>query len=68
MLDVGVNRPFKGFVRDAYEDLMVAHPHGTKVKRQQDVAQWVWTDWEKVSQSTIMNSWNSVVVKYVASN
>ena len=33
VLDVGVNKPFKGFVRNAYEEWMVAHPHGTKVKR-----------------------------------
>jgi hypothetical protein len=36
-----------GFVRNSYEDWMVAHPHGTKVKRQ-DVAQWVWTAWLRV--------------------
>ena len=34
VLDVGVNKPFKGYVRDAYENWMVANPHGTKVKRQ----------------------------------
>ena len=28
--DVGVNP--KEFVKDAYEDLMIAHPYGTKVK------------------------------------
>ena len=34
VLDIGVNKPFKGLVRDTYEDWMVTHPHGTKVKRQ----------------------------------
>ena len=65
VLDVGVNKPFKGFVRNAYEDWMVAHPHGTKVKWQ-DVAQWVWTAWLRVSQSTILNTWNAV--GYIASD
>ena len=65
VLDVGVNKPFKGFVRNAYEDWMVANPHGTKVKRQ-DVAQWVWTAWLRVSQSTILNTWNAV--GYIASD
>jgi hypothetical protein len=33
VLEVGLNKkPFKGFVRDAYEDWIVARPHGTKVK------------------------------------
>ena len=38
---------------------MVTHPHGMKVK-QQDIAQWVWTAWERVSQSTILNTWNAL--------
>ena len=49
----------------AIEDWMVANPHGTKVKRQ-DVAQWVWTAWLRVSQSTILNTWNAV--GYIASD
>ena len=59
VLDVGVNKPFKGYVRDAYENWMVANPHGTKVKRQ-DVAQWFWTAWERLSETTILNTWNLV--------
>ena len=65
MSNVGVNKPFNGFVRDAYENWMVIHPHGTKVKRQ-DVAQCVWTAWERVSETTILNSWN--LVGYIASD
>jgi hypothetical protein len=33
VLDVGVKKLFKGFVRDAHEDWwIIAHPHGLKVK------------------------------------
>ena len=65
VLEIGVNKPFKGYVRDAHENWIVANPHGTKVKRR-DVAQWVWTAWERFSQSTILNTWNSV--DYIVSN
>jgi hypothetical protein len=34
VLDFGVNKPFREYIRDAYEKWMVANPHGTKVKRQ----------------------------------
>ena len=30
VLDIGVNKPFKGYVRDAHANWIVANPHGKK--------------------------------------
>ena len=58
VLDVGVNKPFKEYVKQCYERFMVQNA-GRKVCRL-DVAKWVEEAWERVSTETICNTWSSI--------
>ena len=59
VMDVGVNKPFKGYVREAYENFMIGNPENKKVQRE-DIAQWIHIGWEEVKVETITKAWNNV--------
>ena len=48
VLDVGVNKPFKDYMRGYWEDYMVANVDNPKVQRHH-IAQWVEMAWARVS-------------------
>ena len=58
VLDVGINKPFKDYVKQCYEEFMVKND-GKKVSRL-DVAKWVSTAWGKIHVESICNTWNSI--------
>ena len=62
VLDVGLNKPFKGYVKDCYEEFMVANEDGVVIRRL-DVARWVDLAWAKVTVTSILNTWNKVGLK-----
>jgi hypothetical protein len=56
-LDVGINAPFKSYIRHDVERFMVDNP-GLKVKvHRRDVARWISDAWAKISSTIIVNSW-----------
>ena len=57
VLDVGVNRPFKDFVREKYEQFM---SQNDRKPSRLDVAQWVADAWKRVSMESIINTWASI--------
>jgi DDE superfamily endonuclease len=57
VMDVGVNKPLKSYVREAYENFMIGNPENRKVRRE-DIVQWIQTGWEKVKVETITRTWN----------
>ena len=59
VMDVGVNKPFKGYVREAYENLMIGNSENRKVRRE-DIVQWIQTGWEKVKLETITRTRNKI--------
>ena len=59
VMDVRVNKPFKGNVTEAYENFMIGNPENRKVKRE-DIAQWINTGWEEVKVETITRTWNKI--------
>ena len=59
VLDVGVNKPFKGYVKESYEQFMVDNTEGRKASRL-DVAKWVEDACNKVTPETICNTWTSI--------
>lgn len=59
VLDVGVNKPFKYYVKEAYEKFMINNTARNKVSRL-DVATWVVEAWHKVTPETITNTWESI--------
>ena len=59
VLDVGINKPFKDYVKQCYKRFMVKNIEGKKATRL-DVATWVNDAWEKISSQTITNKWSSI--------
>jgi hypothetical protein len=55
-MDVGINKPFKNYVRNQFDEWMIANLDNNKPKRS-DVALWVSEAWKEVSQTTQQNSW-----------
>ena len=45
-MDVGVNKPFKGYVRQAYENFMIGNIENRKDRRE-DKVQWIEIGWER---------------------
>ena len=56
---LGVNKPFKDYMRGYWEDYMVANVDNPKVQRHH-IAQWVEMAWARVSIQTITNTWKSI--------
>jgi DDE superfamily endonuclease len=59
VMDVGVNKPFKGYIRSEYERFMLGNIQNRKVTRE-DVAAWIAAAWDKVTVATITNTWQSI--------
>ena len=64
MMDVGVNKPFKGYVRQAYENFMIGNIENRKDRRE-DIVQWIEIGWEKVKVETITRTWTKVGIEIV---
>ena len=62
VLDVGINKPFKGYVKEEYEIFMRENPHGTKPSRV-DVVNWISVAWQKLMPLTICNTWRLIGFK-----
>lgn len=56
--DVGVNKPFKDYVKQHYEHFMIVE-NGRKAKRI-DVANWISKAWSKINADSIVHTWKSV--------
>ena len=56
-LDVGINAPFKRYIRNEVELYLMENP-GAKVKiHRRNVSKWISNSFDKVTQTTIVNSW-----------
>ena len=56
-LDVGVNGPFKRYIRNAVE-LFLMENTGEKVKiHRRNVAQWIADSYDKITTSTMIKAW-----------
>jgi DDE superfamily endonuclease len=55
VMDVGVNKPFKCYACNIFDDWLVQHD--TKKPTRQDVSMWISTAWEEVKEETLVNSW-----------
>ena len=58
VLDVGINKPFKGYVRQSYEEFMVEN-HGRKLTHL-DVAKRITSAWNKIKTASICHTWESI--------
>jgi len=58
VLDVGINKPFKDYVKQSYEEFMVEN-NGRKLTRL-DVARWIASAWEKIKTESICHTWESI--------
>ena len=55
-LDVGINGPFKGYIRQSNETFLV-NTNGKANVHRRNVSRWIDDDWKKVSKTTIQNAW-----------
>ena len=59
VLDVGINKPFKDYIRRKYDNFMVTKQPKERVTRLR-MATWVNEAWNEISEETIFNSWRKV--------
>jgi hypothetical protein len=59
ILDKGVNRPFKSYAREEFENWMLTNLSSRHPTRG-EVASWITTAWNKITQETIKNTWKYV--------
>jgi transposase-like protein len=53
-MDVGLNKPFKGYVRDNFTDWLIEN-RNVKPTRQ-DVSKWIMNGWSRVSEQIVLNA------------
>jgi hypothetical protein len=58
-MDVGINKPFKNYVRRFFDSWLVRNIDNTRPMRQ-DVSKWISDAWKDITPATIMNSWRKV--------
>jgi transposase-like protein len=61
-MDVGINKPFKNYVRRMFDEWLIANLNNNKPKRN-DVSQWILDAWKLVTVDTIRNSWRKVGIE-----
>jgi transposase-like protein len=57
VMDVGINKPFKNYIRNAFDDWLVVN---VRKPKRQDVAYWVNEAWNNVQATTITRTWKSI--------
>ena len=62
VLDKGVHKPFKQYLREESMAFMLRNPEGTKPTRQ-DIALWIKKSWDQIQPSTILNTWESIGIR-----
>jgi DDE superfamily endonuclease len=61
VMDVGINKPFKDYVRDCYDRWFGTVEYNYKTKpRREDVAQWIEAAFDCVTKATIINIWRKL--------
>jgi DDE superfamily endonuclease len=53
-MDVGLNRPFKGYVSDNFTDWLIVNRN--KKPTRQDVSAWIYSGWNRLSEQIVINS------------
>ena len=59
VLYVGINKPFKDYVKQCYKQFMVEKIEDKKATWL-DVAKWVHEAWEIITPESITNTWSSI--------
>jgi transposase-like protein len=58
-MDVGINKPFKGYTRRFFEEWIETCPNGYKPHRR-DAAKWVSLAWDLVTPTMIQKTWKKI--------
>jgi DDE superfamily endonuclease len=58
-LDVGLNKPFKAYCRQNFEQWLHSRVDGSK-PHQRDAAEWAASAWERITIRTIRKTWNHI--------
>jgi transposase-like protein len=57
-LDVGINKPFKGYVSDDFTDWLIVNRNRKPTR--QDVSMWILNGWNRVSEQIVLNSFRGL--------
>jgi hypothetical protein len=57
MMDVGVNKPFKVYIRNEFDDWLIANAGNRTKPTRQMVANWIKSAYDHVTDATFTNSW-----------
>ena len=60
-MDVGLNKPFKGYLKQNYREFMTLTPD--KKPKRVDVAKWVTSAWDRITAQMIRNTWERIVYR-----
>ena len=67
-VDIGYNKPFKGLVRNKYEEWMIHESEDlTKPPRRVDIARWIVDAESEMKKSTLVNAWMRHDLEYFPS-
>lgn len=58
VMDVGLNKPFKDYLRECFELRMMRD--ATSTVSREDVSKWVERAWGRITEQQIINTWNKV--------
>jgi hypothetical protein len=59
VLDKGVLKPVKQYLREESMVFMLCNPEGTKPTRE-DIVLWIRKSWEQIQPTTLLNTWESI--------
>ena len=62
VMDKGLHKPFKGFLREENVNWLMNHQEGQKPSRV-DIANWIVRSWNRVTVSSIVNTWDSLGIR-----
>jgi hypothetical protein len=64
VMDKGLHKPFKQYLREESMAFMLNNPEGTKPTRL-DIATWIQRSWDLVQPAAVLNSWSSIGIRPV---
>ena len=60
VLDVGINKPFKGYMQRNFNEFMRTRSSQSMKPTRVDVANWISSSWSSVTAMTILNTWRHI--------
>lgn len=60
VLDIGINKPFKGYMQQNFDEFMRMRSSRSSKPTRVDVAKWISSAWRSITVQTILNTWRHI--------